>query len=157
MSPDGHLLKQWVVLRLDSAEYALPVASVIEVLRMVALRPLPEAPAWVAGLLNLRGTAIVVLDLRQRLGLPPRPPDLNTPIVVLQTAGEPLGLIADEVVEIVALPPEGLKPADHLPGSGDLFAALAHAGERVLLVLRLDRLGRFADVPASLGVTHVAT
>src|SRR6516165_6066785 len=78
-------LDQWVVLSLDSHEYALPVQSVIEVLRMATLRPLPEAPPFIAGLLNLRGQGIVVLDLLKRLGLPAKEPDLNSQIVIVET------------------------------------------------------------------------
>src|SRR5262249_59623694 len=89
---------------LDSHEYAVPVQNVIEVLRMAALRPLPEAPPFIAGLLNLRGRGIVVLDLRKRLGLPAKEPDPTSQIVIVKTKNEPLGLTADEVREIITLP-----------------------------------------------------
>jgi purine-binding chemotaxis protein CheW len=140
MVDEGNTLDQWVVLCLDNREYALPVRKVIEVLRMVAVTPLPEGPAWMAGILNLRGKGIVVMDLRKRLGLPARAPDLNTHILILETKGEPLGLIADQVVDIIALPPGALKPADKLPGASPMFASLAHAGERLILVFDLERL-----------------
>ena len=133
-------LDQWVVLSLDSHEYALPVQSVIEVLRMVALRPLPEAPPFLAGLLNLRGQGIVVLDLLKRLGLLAKEPDLNSQILILQTKNGPLGLIADEVREIITLPRSALEPAGNLSGTSPMVKALAHFGERLILVLDLDRL-----------------
>ena len=140
MTPEGNSLNQWIVLSLDRREYALPVQNVVEVLRMVAVSPMPEAPPWIAGVLNLRGKGIAVMDLRQRLGLPVRAPDLNTQIVIVETKREPLGLIADEVVEIITLPSDALKPADKLSGASPMLAALAHAGERLILVLDLDRL-----------------
>src|SRR5260370_871800 len=101
---------------------------------MVAVTPMPEAPAWAARVLNLRGKGIVVMDLRSRLGLPTRAPDLNTQIVIVDSKGELLGLIVDEVVDIIALPSAALKPAERLAGASPMFAALAHAGERMILV-----------------------
>ena len=133
-------LDQWVVLRLDDHEYALAVQQVVEVLRMVALQPLPEAPPYIAGVLNLRGNGIVVMDLRKRLGLPAKAPDLQTQIVIVDSRGEPLGLIADEVIDIITLPRTALKPAEELSGvSSLLFAGLVHAEDRLILVLDLDR------------------
>jgi purine-binding chemotaxis protein CheW len=140
MAVEGDSLNQWLVLSLERREYALPVKHVVEVLRMVAVTPMPEAPAWIAGVLNLRGKGIVVMDLRTRLALPARTPDLNNQIVIVDSKGELLGLIVDEVVEIITLPGSALKPADKLSGASAMFAALAHAGERLILVLDLDRL-----------------
>jgi purine-binding chemotaxis protein CheW len=60
MTVEGDSLNQWLVLSLERREYALPVKHVVEVLRMVAVTPMPEAPAWIAGVLNLRGKGIVV-------------------------------------------------------------------------------------------------
>jgi purine-binding chemotaxis protein CheW len=130
------------------------VQSVAEVLRMVALMPMPEAPMWIAGVLNLRGKGIVVMDLRKRLSLPARPADLSTQIVIVQTNGELLGLIADEVVEIITLPRSALKPANRLAGASPMFAALAHAGSRLILVLDLVRLTNSVPAPDRMGVAH---
>ena len=145
-------LDQWVVLSLDSSEYALPVQSVIEVLRMVALRPLPEAPPFLAGLLNLRGQGIVVLDLRKRLGLSDKEADLDSQIVIVETKNGPLGLIADEVREIIPLPQSALESAGNLAGTSPMVTALAHFGERLILVLDLDRLvsGEWSNVQSQM-------
>jgi len=81
------------------------------------------------------------MDLRKRLGLPAKAPDLQTQIVIVDSRGEPLGLIADEVIDIITLPRTALKPAEELSGvSSLLFAGLVHAEDRLILVLDLDRL-----------------
>jgi purine-binding chemotaxis protein CheW len=157
MANDGESLDQWVVLCLENHEYALPVRNVVEVLRMVAVSPMPEAPPWIAGLLNLRGKGLIVMDLRRRLGLPPRGLDPGAHIVVLQTAAEPLGLVVDEVVEIIALPRQALKPAERFAGASPLLAAVAHAGERLILILDLERLGDGRAGVDSAGAGHVGT
>ena len=133
-------MAQWLVFRLQAHDYALPIGDVAEVLRMVALIPVPEAPAWLAGIINLRGQVLPVVDLRLRLGLPPEAPGLSTPIIVTHAAGRPVGLIADSVSEVVTLPADAVEPPDAFAGPGRAIAGLAHAGSRLILVLDLARL-----------------
>jgi purine-binding chemotaxis protein CheW len=133
-------LDQWVVFRLAEQEYALRLENVSEVLRMVAITPLPEAPAWLAGVINLRGRVIAVTDLRLRLGLPAPAPGLNTPIIVVEAGGRQLGLIADSVVEVLTNAAE----ADDLPaglaGYSRLAQATLRAGDRLITILDLEPL-----------------
>lgn len=129
-----------VVLRLDGREYALPVADVEEVLPMVAMVPVPGAPPWLAGVINLRGRTVPVVDLRTRLGLPPTEPGLRTPILVASAGGRPVGLIADEVVEALGLTGESIEPPDELAGAAHPFSALARAADRVIPVFDVERL-----------------
>ena len=132
--------QQWVVFRLAKHEYALRLESVSEVLRMVAITPLPEAPPWLAGVINLRGRVITVTDLRVRLGLPAPDPGLNTPIIVVEADGRQLGLIADSVVEVLthADEPDGLPSG--LAGQSRLALATLRAGDRLITILNLGPL-----------------
>ena len=151
MSDPTSALTQWLIFRLQAHDYALPIGDVAEVLRMVALTPVPEAPAWLAGTANLRGRAIPVIDLRRRLGLPPEAPGLSTPIIVTHAAGRPVGLIADSVSEVITLAADAIDPPDALAGPGRAISGLAHAGERLILVLNLPRLiGETAQVSAGM-------
>jgi purine-binding chemotaxis protein CheW len=131
---------QWLVFRLQGHDYALSIGEVIEVLRMVALTPMPESPAWLAGVVNLRGRIIPVIDLRRRLGLPSEAPGLSTPIIVTQTGGRPVGLIADSVSEVLALSADTMEQPDALTGNSRAVAAMARAGERLILALDLPWL-----------------
>ena len=119
-----------VVFRLQGIEHAVPVGDVVEVVRMVAITPVAETPPWLSGVIDLRGRVIPVIDLRRRLGMVPREPDLSTPILVVEGNGVTAGLVADEVVEVLALAAEG--PA--APASAIRY------GERLLLVLDIDRI-----------------
>jgi purine-binding chemotaxis protein CheW len=133
---------QWVVFRLAEHEYALRLESVSEVLRMVAITPLPESPPWLAGVINLRGRVIAVTDLRLRLGLPAPAPGLNTPIIVVEAAGRQMGLIADSVVEVLTNAAEAADLPFSMPGTGPARLALAtlRAGDRLITVLDLGSL-----------------
>jgi purine-binding chemotaxis protein CheW len=133
-----------VVFELDGREFALPLREVAEILRMVAITPVPEVPRWVVGVINLRGRVIPVIDLRRRLGIEPAEPGLNTPILVVEQGARKLGLIADAVRDVLALPDEALEApdgadADDTPHA-DVTSAIARIGERLVVVLDLDRV-----------------
>lgn len=129
-----------LVFRLNGREHALPLEHVVEVFRMVAVSPLPEAPPWVRGVMDLRGRVIPVIDLRVKLGMPARAPDLSTPIVVVETSGATAGLVTDEVVEVLALPDEAVEPPDRAAGPAHVVTSIAHLDSRLVLVLDTEAL-----------------
>ena len=92
-----------VVVRVGGHAYGIPVRAVVEVTRMVALTPLPDAAAWVAGVLDLRGLPVPVVDLAARLGRVLRTPVVDRRIVVVGDPVDPVGVIVDEVTGV--LPP----------------------------------------------------
>src|SRR4051812_21164300 len=104
---------QFVTLGLDDEVFAVPVGLVREILDMRQPFRIPEAPAHLAGLIDVRGCAVPVIDLRLKLGLPPRAADVDTRILVLDVPVEGrsllLGLIADRVFEVTALD-DGMAP-----------------------------------------------
>jgi len=132
--------QQWLTFRLGGGEYALAVADVREVLSMVALAQVPEAPPWLVGMLNLRGWVVPVLDLRLRLGLPARPIGLDTPVIVAQCVNRPVGLIVDEVTEVLTLAADALSAPDALAGEAHPILAVARTADRLILLLDLQRI-----------------
>ncbi len=142
---------QWLTFRLHDGEYALLVRDVIEVLSMVALARVPEAPPWLAGMLNLRGSVAPVLDLRLRLGLPGRPLGLDTPVIVVQrpaATDQPVGLIVDEVIEVLTLPADALSEPDALAGANQPVLAVARSAGRLIMLLDLRRICEPDRLPA---------
>jgi purine-binding chemotaxis protein CheW len=127
---------QLVVFRVEASEYALPVANVGEVLRMVAIAPVPESPTWVLGVINLRGEVIPVIDLRTRLGVPAQAAGLNTPIIVAEHEGQSVGLVADSVTELISVPLEAIEQ----PDAQVVGVAVARSGARLIPVLDLERV-----------------
>ena len=141
--------QQWVVFRAQGREYALHLQNISEVLRMVALTPVPEAPAGVLGLINLRGHLIPVFDVRTRLGLPLQAPNLSTPIMVVDVGDhQRVGLLTDEVVELLALPTALIHPPDAALGPTPLIAATLHTADRLIMVLNLECLCAGAEAVA---------
>jgi purine-binding chemotaxis protein CheW len=129
-----------LVFTVNGHEHALPVEDVVEVVRLVAVTPLPEAPAWVAGVINMRGRVIPVIDLRTRLGLPPREPDLSTPIIVVGGSEPAAGLVADAAVEVLALPSAVVESPHRVPTPVPAVSGVARHGDRLILLLDSKRL-----------------
>jgi purine-binding chemotaxis protein CheW len=131
-----------LVFRMDGREHALPVQNVVEVLRMVAAMPLPEAPPWVYGVINFRGRVIPLIDLRSRLGAPRREPDLSTPIIVVQANEMVAGLMVDEVVDVLTLRSEAVDAPVRVPPAapGSAVSGVARRGDRLLLLLEPGHL-----------------
>ena len=108
-----------VVFDIDGQRYALPLNDVDRVLPMVAVSPLPQAPAVVLGVMNLHGQVIPVLDLRRRFGLPIRDYGLTARLLVIRTARRILALTVDEVLEVREVAQEPItRPDALLPGIG---------------------------------------
>src|SRR5450631_1132870 len=105
---------QFVTLRVDREVFAVPVDTVLEILDMRELFRVPDAPAHLAGLIDVRGRGVPVIDLRVKLGLPVASVTEGTRIMVLEVpvSGRQLvlGLIADRVFEVAPLDDGRLEP-----------------------------------------------
>ena len=99
-----------VLLRLGADRYAVPITSVREILRVGRLTPVSTAPAFVLGVINLRGVILTVLDLRVFFGLEPVPVGAEARIVVAEGGGMVVGFLVEQVEEIVDLPAAQVKP-----------------------------------------------
>lgn len=96
-----------LVVSVGGSWFALPLERVVEVVRMVALAPVPESAPWVVGMADVRGHHVPVIELGRRLGVPGRPPDLDSRIVVATSPSGPsenrlVGLVVDDAVGVSA-------------------------------------------------------
>lgn len=132
----AHLL----ILALEARTVALPLERVLELVRMVAIAPLPEAPAWVPGVVNLRGTTIPIVDLRVRFGLPHADHGLDTPIAICTAAARIVGVVADAAVEIAAVAEEDVERPDELVGADHPLVSVARIDGSLVPVLDVDRV-----------------
>ena len=127
------LLRELLVFGLDSAAYAVPVERVREIVRMRSLTRIPRAPAWLLGVVALRGEVVEVVDLRRRLGLGASTPDRSDRIIVLHGDNERVtGLLVDSVSEVYRVPEEEIMPSQGLDvtavtevcAKGDAFVSI---------------------------------
>lgn len=95
------------LFRLDGRRCAVDASAVAEVLAAVATSPLPRQPSYIAGVIDLRGTIVPVLDLRVRFGSASRPLELTDQFIVVRATGRTLALWVDEVEEFAWSDPAG--------------------------------------------------
>jgi purine-binding chemotaxis protein CheW len=133
-----------VVFELDDREFALPIEDIAEIVPMVLITPVPEVPPWVEGVVNLRGRVIPVIDLRTRLGIEPRPHELNTPILIAEQGTKKLGLIADAVRDVIELDEDAFETPTEAgvdeTRHADAMSSVGRLGDRLIVVLDLTRV-----------------
>lgn len=136
-----------MTFRLDQRTYALPIGPIVQIIEMVTITPIPQVNHSIEGVINLRGAAVPVINLRRHLGLPDAHLQLHTPIILVQTGGRTAGLIVDEVMDVLKLPAgQMVRPTDILPeglGEAPLLQGLAHTSSGPVLLLNLERLFSF--------------
>ena len=94
---------QWVTFKLDKEVYGINVMQVQEVLRYSTIGPVPGAPIYVLGIINLRGNVVTVIDTRSRFGLMPAEITDNTRVVIIESDKQVIGILVDSVAEVVYL------------------------------------------------------
>ena len=94
---------QWVTFKLDNETYGINVMQVQEVLRYTEIAPVPGAPHYVLGIINLRGNVVTVIDTRSRFGLQSAEVDDSTRIVIIEAEKQVIGILVDSVAEVVYL------------------------------------------------------
>jgi purine-binding chemotaxis protein CheW len=136
--PDAQ--QQYVTFSFAHQSYALPLDKVERVVRMVAIAPVPEAPPWFSGVIDLHGSVVPVLDLRQRFGHPGSQGNPDDRLVIIRLESGTLALVADEVTEVLDVPAQQLeKPPKALAGSRPL-AAVIRCDDGLTLVLDAEHL-----------------
>ncbi|MFN8195486.1 MAG: chemotaxis protein CheW [Nocardioidaceae bacterium] len=138
---------QYCTFRLDSHLFGVPVESVQEVLKQQELTTVPQAPSVVSGLINLRGQIITTLELRTRMGLPPRAPDEQGINVVVRTGEEVVSLLVDEIGDVLEPEPESFEGLpETVPATiRDVVTDVCKLDGHLMLVLDTERAVQVAD------------
>tara|TARA_R110002049_G_scaffold23545_9_gene83597 strand:+ start:26317 stop:26775 length:459 start_codon:yes stop_codon:yes gene_type:complete len=128
-----------LTFRLADQEYSLDIMSVREIRGWTRATPLPHAPRYMKGVINLRGTVLPVMDLGERLGLPPREQSDRNVIIVVKHEDAMTGLLVDAVSDIIALTADDLQPPPDMSGgnAAGVVSALTLIDERMIRVLDL--------------------
>ena len=133
---------QWVTFRLADEIYGINVMQVQEVLRVSETAPVPGAPHYVQGIINLRGHVVTVIDTRIRLGLPTAELTDATRIVIIEGAKHVVGILVDCVAEVVDLNMSELESAPNVGNddSARYIQGVASHGDELLILVDLNKL-----------------
>lgn len=143
---------QFVTIGLDSEVFAFDVDQVREILDMQHISRVPNAPSFMAGMIDVRGQGVAVIDLRNKLGLTSTVVTQNTRIVVLEvpTASglATMGVIADRVIEVTALSEHEMEapPNVGVRWKSDYIRAISRSGKAFVIIFDLSRLFTSEDV-----------
>ncbi|NMO18296.1 purine-binding chemotaxis protein CheW [Pyxidicoccus fallax] len=131
-----------VVFKVDGAEYALPAADVLQMESFTGATPVPGAPRHVAGLVQVRGRVIPVVDARVRFGLSPGERNLDSRVVVGQLGDRVVGLLVDSAREVLKLDPAQVKPPPPLvvEQARGFVKAVAQVGPRLVMLIDFPRV-----------------
>jgi purine-binding chemotaxis protein CheW len=134
--------KEMLVFLLGKEEYGVDILKVQEIRGLEKVTPIPKAPDFLKGVVNLRGDIVPVIDLRTKFGLADERNDSTTVVIVLRIAGRHIGAVVDGVSDVVRLAPNEIKAAPRLGTVVDssYLAGVATQGGRMILALDIERL-----------------
>ena len=143
----GAGLGSYILFSVSGTTYALPTADVRHMEMIEDITRVPNAPSFVDGVVFSRGQVVPVVNLRVRFGFERAPVDLRTRLIVVQSASRTIGLLVDAAREFVSIPPDSVQPPhEALTGmSGRYVEGVASIGDRLILILNLERILSFAD------------
>lgn len=125
----------FIIFSVDQHRLALPLHVVDRVLRMAAITPMPVAPGWVVGMLNLHGRPLPVVDLRLRLGRPFRPYHLDDRLIVLDLHGQAMALAVDHVQDMSNIQSQQYETAPAGGAASGILAGVIRWNDELIPVL----------------------
>lgn len=151
-----------VTFRVGSELFGVPIAKVQEIVRVPAIAHIPQAPDFVEGVINLRGRVITVVDMHKRLNRAAaqdagRERDRKSRILVVEVEGRLVGVIVDEVREVMKLQPDQVDPAppmvaglsnQYINGVGKLPADLLVLVD-IEKILTAEQISALSEIPAA--------
>lgn len=133
---------QIVVFELGSEHFGVEIASVESIIKMQPITQLPHVSSFVEGVTNLRGKVLPVIDLRKRFGLAPQETDKNSRIIVVSLDQTEVGMIVDEVSEVLTVPAGVVEPVPAITSTVDssFITGIAKLNQRLVILLDLHSI-----------------
>jgi len=142
--------KTYLMFSLYGSTYAADSAAVREILWLPELTPIEEAPPWIAGVFNLRGKIIPVMDLSIRFGHEPRPLNVNDAVIVIERDNATMGVMVNEALRVEDIERSMIDGPIEYPGlekrSHHLIEGEAKTGGEIVMILDLAKLLRHEDI-----------
>lgn len=128
-----------LVFELDHSHYAIPLEVVQEIVRAVAITPLPGAPSVVEGVINLRGVAVPVWNVRSRFGHPPRSIRLTDQLIIARVGPRLWALRVDRTIGLQTLPAAELADVRQLVPGAEYVRWIATGSQNIVLIQDVHR------------------
>lgn len=140
--------REYLSFVLGDAQYCIDILKVQEIRTYEPPTRLANTPAFIKGVMNLRGNIVPIIDLRIKFGLPEQRYDTQTVVIVLNVAKRTIGVVVDGVSDVIAVPASEIKPPPELSGSLDTqyLQGLATVGDQMLIIIDIERLMTSRDM-----------
>ena len=135
-------IKQYVGFVLGNERYAISITDVEEIIRLTEITPVPKAPDFIEGIINLRGRVIPVADLKKRINLGEATYDDKTRIIVVMLNDKRMGLIIDKVEEIIRIESDNIEQAPALTTNMDAsyIEGVAKTDKAMIIILNIHKI-----------------
>jgi purine-binding chemotaxis protein CheW len=133
---------QFLTFTLQNEEYGIEILKVQEIKGFSKITPIPNAPSFVRGVMNLRGTVVPIIDLRARFAMTEKEYDQFTCIIVVNVGTRVVGLVVDTVSDVLNIPNDSIAEPPELASVGDssCITGMGKLGERIVMLLDTARL-----------------
>ncbi|MGI5912297.1 MAG: chemotaxis protein CheW [Syntrophomonadaceae bacterium] len=132
------ILKQGDVV----CEYGVPITQVQEIITMTAPTKIPQAPDFVEGIINLRGRIIPIIDIKKRFSMGKSDITGETRSIIVEVGGQTVGIIVDEVCEVLRLPNSDIEPPPAYVGgiTAEYLTGVGKVDKRLLILLNMNKI-----------------
>jgi purine-binding chemotaxis protein CheW len=134
--------QEFIAFHVGEQTYCIDIIAVREIRGWTPATPLPHAPAFVRGVINLRGSVLPVVDLAARLGWPVKEPTARHAVIVVHANGQIVGLLVEAVSNIMTLSPDSIQPTPEVASdlSKSFIQGIVAADREVISVLIVKNL-----------------
>lgn len=149
---------KYLTFRLGDEEYGLGIMKIREIIGFMPITSVPQTPAFVKGVINLRGKVIPVVDLRLRFSMPKIPHDAKTCIIILDISRDCasllIGVVVDSVSEVLNIRDEDIEetPVFGVRFNTEYILGMAKTGDGVKILLDIDKVLTESEVGAISGL-----
>lgn len=142
-SSGGFSMSKFITFRIRNETYGFPIEVVKEINRLPHLTPLPSSPAFIKGVMNLRGKIVPVADLRMKFGMEPVEKTRESCVIIIESQFGFMGLVVDAVREVREIAPEHIDPPIQLQPGENLIQGFAKTKDEVIVLI--DVLKAFSE------------
>ncbi|AGX87816.1 chemotaxis protein CheW [Candidatus Symbiobacter mobilis] len=134
--------REYLTFRLDREEYGIDILKVQEIRGYESPTRIANAPHFIKGVVNLRGTIVPIVDMRLRFQCEQATYDAFTVVIVLNLHQRIVGIVVDSVSDVMEIAPENMRPAPDVESviDSDAVVGLGSMGERMLILLDIEKL-----------------
>lgn len=138
-----------ITFKLVKETFGLPILDVVEVIRMTSVTPVPNAPDFVEGVVNLRGQILPVADLRKRFNLPLKDVDEDSRIIIAKVEESIIGLIVDDDPQVTHIPADTISPPPPIVAKGigsEYLKGISNFRDQMIILINLHKVFSKAEL-----------